>query len=183
MSALHQKTPVMPRYLIILLLSLAILLPTGWQLARLSEAGQGWLQQPQRRLADSLTDYAQAQAIRALQAEDHELQQQLVDELVAARLILAARLYDGQGRILAQAATREEQEKGEEGSPYVRQLYLDDRPMGFLRLTLERQTILQQHQQFLQQLQQGLRWLLPLSAAGGALLWFILGRLRRRTPA
>lgn len=180
MGPLHQKTPVMPRYLLILLLSLAIGLPAGWQLTRLSEAGQAWLQLPQRQLADTLADYAQAQAIRTLQAEDRELQQQLVEELVTARLILAARLYDGQGRILAQADTRQAGDQ-QAGSPYIRPLYLEDRPLGFLRLTLAKQSIRQQHQQLLRQLEQSLHWLLPLSAAAGGLLWGVLGLLRRRT--
>ncbi|WP_344959761.1 hypothetical protein [Zobellella aerophila] len=160
------------------MISLIIVLPVGWHLARLSEAGQSWLLLPQRQLADTLSDYAQAQAVRAIQAEDSELQQQLVDELAAARLILAARLYDSQGRMLARAGTQPT-EAG--GSPYVRPLYLQDRPLGFLRLTLAKQSIHQQHQQLLLQLELHLRWLLPLCAAGGALLWIVLGRLRRRT--
>ncbi|PSJ44059.1 hypothetical protein C7H85_15015 [Zobellella endophytica] len=167
---------VMFRPLIMLLFPASLLLAAGWQLVQLTELGQRWQSLPQRHAAAPLADYAELQAVRALTTEDTETQQQLVDELAAAGLVLSARLYDGKGKLLAASG-----EVGQPASePYVRELYLDDRPVGFLRLGLDEATLAAEQSRIWAQLRRHLGWLLPLCTLLGALLWFGLHRWQRR---
>ncbi len=158
----------LPGLLLLLLVSF-----TGWQWLQVTELGQRWRQLPQRTLAGPLADYAELQAIRALQTKDNESQRQLVDELLSARLVVAAQLYDGSGQLLAGSGLIEEGE-----SPYIRPLYQEDRPVGFLRLQLAPSDLTVAQRGIWQQLLHHLSWLLPLCALLGILAG--LGLKRRR---
>lgn len=158
------------------LLFVLLLASAGWQLAQVTELGQRWRQLPQRSLAEPLADYAQLQAVRALLTEDGDSQQQLVDELVSAGLVVSVQLYDGGGRLLAEASSA----AGSETLAYIRPLYHEERPLGFLHLSLEPSLLTSLQSGIWHQLQRHLGWLLPLSLLLGILLGLGFGRWRGR---
>ncbi|MBL1375948.1 hypothetical protein [Zobellella iuensis] len=159
-----------------LLLVVLLALAAGWQLLKVNELGQRWQVLPQRALAGPLADYAEPQAVRTLLTDDAESQQQLVDELVGAGLVVSVRLYDGGGQLLAEAGDI----AGDGPLPYIRPLYQEDRPVGFLHLALIPSLFTEQHNSLWQQLLRHLGWLLPLSLLLGILLGLGLGRWRGR---
>lgn len=155
-----------------LLLLLVLLLLAGWQWSGIQQLGQRWQQLPHRHSASALADFAEFQALRALAAEDGEVQQQLVDELAAAAPTRSVRLHDAGGRLLAEAGTPD-------GTtlPYVRTLYENDRPVGFLHLELSESALTSAQSHIWQRLQHHLAWLVPLAALlGAAVSLFPLGR-------
>ncbi|WP_445400527.1 hypothetical protein [Zobellella sp. An-6] len=160
----------------LLLLVVLLLSSAGWQLAQVTELGRRWQQLPQRSLAEPLADYAQLQAVRALLTEDGDSQQQLVDELVSAGLVVSVRLYDGGGRLLAEAGTA----GGDHTLAYIRPLHHEERPVGFLHLSLEPSLLTSLQSGIWHQLQRHLGWLLPLSLLLGILLGLGLGHWRGR---
>ncbi|WP_375055898.1 hypothetical protein [Zobellella sp. DQSA1] len=159
-----------------LLLVALLVSSTGWQLAQVTELGQRWRQLPQRSLAEPLADYAQLQAVRALLTEDGDSQQQLADELVSAGLVVSVQLYDGGGRLLAEAGN------AAGGAPlaYIRSLHHEERPVGFLHLALDPSLLTSLQSGIWHQLQRHLGWLLPMSLLLGILLGLGLARWRGR---
>ncbi|WP_344962081.1 hypothetical protein [Oceanisphaera sediminis] len=171
-AAMWKKHPVKHKLLLLLLMLLVSF--TGWQWLQVTELGQRWQQLPQRTLAGPLADYAELQAERALLAEDDESQHQLVEELVSAQLVVAAQLYDGGGRLLAEAGTLDNGD-----APYIRQLYRESRPVGFLRLQLATSPLTMVQSGIWQQLLHHLSWLFPLCALLGILAGMGLKRRRQ----
>ncbi|WP_107853073.1 AhpA/YtjB family protein [Oceanimonas marisflavi] len=157
-------------------LALLLLLLAGHQWLALNDLNQRWHQLPHRTSATALADFAEFQALRALNAEDSEAQQLLVTELTHSPLVLSARLYDGGGTLLAAADTPD----AALGQAYVRPLFAEERPAGFLHLSLAESIMTGEQHQIRQRLYYHLSWLLPLTGAMGALLAAALLRLRRR---
>ncbi|MFP2770961.1 hypothetical protein [Oceanisphaera sp. KMM 10153] len=171
-AAMWKKHPVIHKPLLSLLL-LLLMSFTVWQWLQVSHLGYHWQQLPQRTLAAPLADYAELQAIKSLVADDAERQRQLVDELVSAHLVVAAQLYDGSGQLLAEAGIPDDGDL-----LYIRPLYRESRPVGFLRLQLAPSTLTMAQRGIWQQLLHHLSWLLPLCALLGILAG--LGLKRRR---
>ena len=163
-AAMWKKYSVKHKPLLLLLLMVLLISFTGWQWLQVTQLGYQWRQLPQRTLAGPLVDYAELQAVRALLAEDDESQHQLVDELVSAQLVVAAQLYDGGGQLKAEAGTLDDGD-----APYIRQLYKESRPVGFLRLQLATSPLTLAQSGIWQQLLHHLSWLLPLCALLGIL--------------
>ena len=162
-AAMWKKRSVIHKPLLLLMV-LLLMSFTGWQWLQVTQLGHHWRQLPQRTLAGPLADYAELQAVRVLLAEGDESQHQLVEELVSAQLVVAAQLYDGGGRLLAEAGTL-----GDGEAPYIRPLYRDSRPVGFLRLQLATSPLTMAQRSIWQQLLHHLSWLLPLCALLGIL--------------
>ncbi|WP_417617982.1 AhpA/YtjB family protein [Oceanisphaera sp.] len=171
-----------PRLLLGLLLLLLVLF-TGWQWLQVSQLGHHWRQFPQRTLATPLADYAEQQAVRALQAEDDTLRRQLVEELARANLISSARLYDDNGQLLAESGVRVTDAPSRPTHPYVRPLYQDGKNIGFLRLQLAHNPITQAQRSIWQQLEHHLSWLLPLCLLLGLMLGFAIQRRLNRVKS
>ncbi|MGB5855343.1 MAG: hypothetical protein WBH20_08825 [Oceanisphaera sp.] len=158
-----------PRLLLWLALLLLVLL-TGWQWLQVTQLGHHWRQFPQRTLATPLADYAEQQAVRALLTEDEALGYLLVTELANARLISSAQLYEDSGHLLAESAALTDEDRIEPTLPYVRPLYQEGEPIGFLRLQLANNPIAVAQRNIWQQLEYYLGWLLPLCLLLGLLL-------------
>ncbi|GHA03767.1 hypothetical protein UN63_08760 [Oceanisphaera arctica] len=169
-----KKHPVIHKPLLSLLLLLLVSF-TGWQWLQVTQLGYHWRQLPQRTLAAPLADYAELQAIKSLQTDDAESRRQLVEELVSAKLVVAAQLYDGGGQLLAEAGIL-----GDGELPYIRPLYRENRPVGFLRLQLAPSSLTEAQRSIWQQLLHHLSWLLPLCALLGILAGLGLNRRRKR---
>ncbi len=175
-AAMWKIHPVIHKPLLALLLLLLLLMSfAGWHWLKVTELGQHWRQLPQRTLAAPLADYAELQAIKSLEADDAERQRRLVEELVSAKLVVAAQLYDGGGQLLAEAGLLDDGEL-----PYIRPLYREERPVGFLRLQLAPSTLTMAQSGIWQQLLHHLSWLLPLCALLGILTGLGLKRRRQR---
>ncbi|MBM7455733.1 putative membrane protein affecting hemolysin expression [Oceanisphaera litoralis] len=173
-AAMWKKHPVKYKPLLALLLLILLLMSfIGWQWLQVTELGQRWRQLPQRTLAAPLADYAELQAINSLVTDDAERQRRLVEELVSAKLVVAAQLYDGGGQLLAEAGLL-----GDGELPYIRPLYQEERPVGFLRMQLAPSPLTMAQRGIWQQLLHHVSWLLPLCALLGILVG--LGLRRRR---
>ena len=180
LPTMWKKQLTRPRLLLWLLLLLLVLF-TGWQWLQVTQLGHHWQQFPQRTLATPLADYAEQQAVRALQAEDDTQRRQLVEELAGASLISSAQLYDNNGHLLAESGAIVDAHQ-ELALPYVRPLYQEGIPIGFLRLQLTNNPIALAQRSIWQQLQHHLSWLLPLCLLLGILLGLGIQswRLRRQ---
>ena len=168
-----------PRLLLWLLLLLLVLF-TGWQWLQVTQLGHHWQQFPQRTLATPLADYAEQQAVRALQSEDETQRRQLVEELASASLISSAQLYEDNGHLLAESVAMLTEQHTGQTLPYVRPLYQEGNPIGFLRLQLANNPITLTHRSIWQQLEHHLSWLLPLCLLLGLLLGLAIQHRRQR---
>lgn len=160
------------------LLLLTLLSLSSWQWLQITHLAQHWQSVPQRAQAAPLGDYAQQQAAIALSSQARPQLQQIVDELVNAKLVATAQLYDNSGVLLAHGG-----EQDTHSQPYIRTLYsqsdsTEQEPIGFLRLQLIPTNIAVTERMVWQQLLYHLRWLLPLTLLGGLLVGY---RLKART--
>ncbi|MGO4998135.1 AhpA/YtjB family protein [Oceanisphaera sp. W20_SRM_FM3] len=167
--------------LLLWLLVLVLLLLTAWQGLQVAKLGHAWQALPQRALATPLADYAESAAIRALLADDTDQAQLLVSELTAAELISSAQLYGEDGRLLAESDAKAAAESAPKAITepvanntsaitYVRPLYQDEQPLGFLRLQLANNPLSTAQHSLWRQLEHHLSWLFPLSLVFGLLL-------------
>lgn len=192
-----------PKLLPWLLVLLLLLLLTAWQGSQVAKLGHAWQVLPQHTLATPLVDYAELEAVRVLLADDTLHAQRLVTELVAVDLISSAQLYADDGHLLAQAvtesataadthyeikaeanaaakapstATKKLTAVGHKSTAltYVRPLYQDEQPLGFLHLQLADNPLSLAQQGIWQQLEHHLSWLVPLCLALGLLLGMLL---------
>ena len=185
------KLPVLPALsrpkLLLWLLVFILLLLTAWQGFQVAKLGQAWQALPQRALAKPLVDYAEQAAIRVILADDTDKAQRLVTELTAAELISSAQLYGEDGQLLAASEIAASEvaaaAAADKTSPltYVRPLYQDDQPLGFLRLQLANTPLSLAQHGLWRQLNHHLSWLFPLCLMFGLLLGMgIQHRLQRR---
>lgn len=181
--------------LLLWLLVLVLLLITLWQGVKLANLGSTWQALPQRMQATPLVDYAEQEAIRVLLADDSLQAQRLVNELIAAKLISAAQLYGEEGQLIATASQAPKKRKktpsphelekaaahlnAAAGLAYVRPLYQEQQPIGFLRLQLANNPLSLAQQGIWRQLEYHLSWLLPLCLCLGLLLGMALQHVRQ----
>ncbi|MGP7735050.1 hypothetical protein [Oceanimonas smirnovii] len=157
-------------------LAALLLLLALQQWLALSQLGQRWQQLPYQNSASALADFAEFQALRALTAEDADAQQLLVSELSQSPVVLAARLYDGGGRLLANSTAGS---NSADSRHYVRTIYDQERIAGFLQLNLASAALNGEQVSIWQRVYHHLSWLLPLAGALGALLAHALLSLHR----
>lgn len=189
--------PKLLLWLLVLLLSL-LTAWQGWQLATLART---WQALPQRIQASPLVDYAEQTAMRAILADDTTQAQRLVTELSATPLISSAQLYGDDGQLLAAAvaplaptsptidATQltAAELSAKPSTPaaiteltYVRPLFQEEQPLGFLRLQLTGNPLSEAQHKLWRQLAQHLSGLFALCLASGLLLGIGLQHWRQR---
>lgn len=164
-----------PRLLLVLSI-LALVLLISWQWLHLAQLGHHWQQVTQRALASPLADYAEQQATHVLLADQNQQPQQLVDELATASLVSVAQLYDDSGQLLASSGEGATEQSLTALSAYVRPLYHQGQPIGFLYLHLANTPVAVAQNTAWQQLTYYLRWLLPLCVVFGLLVGAIASR-------
>ena len=200
-------TSLSPSKLLLWLLVLLLLLLTAWQGLQVAKLGYVWQTLPQRTLATPLVDYVEQTAVRAILADDTIQAQRLVTELTATKLISSAQLYGDDGHLLAAAVATSAPtaiepptptlDVKEAGTPtdnpdqplalptkaeltYVRPLYQDEQPLGFLRLQLTGNPLSVAQHSLWRQLEHHLSWLFPLCLMCGLLLGMGLQHWRQR---
>ncbi|MBO1518337.1 hypothetical protein [Oceanisphaera pacifica] len=174
-----KKCITYPRLLVGLTLLLFLLL-TGWQWLQVTQLGRHWQQFPQRTLATPLADYAELHAVRALLTDNAAQHQQLVDELASIPLIDSAVLYNESAHLLASSAPQAANKEPSTVLPYIRSLYYEETPVGFLHLQLANNPIAVTQHNIWQQLTQHINWLLSLCLLLGLFVGLLLGLLVRK---
>lgn len=166
--------------LLLWLLVLVLLLLTTWQGFQLAKLGHAWQALPQRALATPLADYAAHAAIRSILADDTAQAQRLVSELTTTELVSSAQLYGEDGRLLASAEAKSDAKAITQPLTYVRPLYQEDQPVGFLRLQLANNPLSTIQHNLWRQLEHHLSWLFPLCLVFGLLLGMGIQHLLQR---